>query len=110
MEVLSLISKLCENYRGHEQLLGFIGYNCMMFSGLCKEESINQKKLQLLGSKIYDCRTILRFLDDFSMLNYSISYGLGKQVSFYFFTININFCIYFETREFEINKGFLLIT
>ena len=84
MEVIAQLSKLCETYRGHEQLLGFFGYNCMMLSGLCKDESENKKKLQLMGSKIYDCRTLLRFLDDFSMLNYTFSYGLGKQVNLMF--------------------------
>ena len=80
MEVLNQLSKLCETFRGHEQLLGFFGYNCMMLSGLCKDDSEKKKKFQLMGSKIYDCRTLLRFLDDFSMLSYSITYGLGKQV------------------------------
>jgi hypothetical protein len=80
MEILAQISQICENYRGHDQLLGLIGYNCTMLSGLCQEKSEKMMKFQKISTEIYNCRTILRFLDSFSMLNYTISYGFGKQV------------------------------
>ena len=81
MNLLAHLSQLCETYRGHDQLLGLIGYSFTMLSGLCEEKSETKKKFQIVASQIVNCRTILRFLDDFSMLSYTISYGLGKQVT-----------------------------
>ncbi len=81
MDTVVKISELLETYRGHDQVLGFIGYNCMMASGFYPAQNVKSEKLQIASSQIYNCRTILRFLDDFSMFAYTYSYGLGKPVS-----------------------------
>ncbi len=78
MEPLARFIDILETYRGHDQVLGLIGYNCTMLSDLYPAKS---EKLQVIANQIYNCRTILRFLDDFSMFAYTYSYGLGKPVS-----------------------------
>ena len=69
-----------ETYRGHDQSLGFLGYGSLMFSGVFKKNEKLSLKLKKISSEISNARVILRFLDDFSMLGYTMSYGLGKQV------------------------------
>lgn len=89
-----------ETYRGHDQSLGIIGYgsqmvsNCFVFkinisfliffklklSGAFKRNEKISSKLKKISSEISNARVILRFLDDFPMLGYTVSYGLGKQV------------------------------
>lgn len=80
MELVSALSKLCETYRGHDQLLALFGYSSSMIAGLYPENSAKRQKYLTIATQIVNCRTILRFLDDFSMLQYTITYGLGKHV------------------------------
>jgi hypothetical protein len=53
-----------------------------MFSGLCSNlnKQILANNLNNIAGQISNCRIILRLLDDFSMLSYTLSYGLGKHV------------------------------
>jgi hypothetical protein len=80
MDKLGKLAEYFETYRGHDQVLSLLGYNFTMLSGLCPENSKKREKLVILANQIVNCRTLLRFLDDFSMLHYTLSYGLGKHV------------------------------
>ena len=81
MSLLKTLSAYMETYRGHDQSLALIGYGCTMISGLLREKSQLRVKILILSSQISSCRTLLRFLDDFSMLDYTLEYGLGRNVN-----------------------------
>ena len=89
---MNLISKLllksseyCETYRGHDNLLSLIGYMSRMLSGTKYFSELYSNKLIIISNEISNARVILRFLDDFSMLGYTLSYGLGKHVIYFYF-------------------------
>ena len=58
----------------------FQGYKCGMLSGLCAKESSLAVGLKSVSSQISNARIVFRLLDDYSMLNYTLQYGLGKHV------------------------------
>ena len=75
--------QLLETYRGHDQALSLIGYSLKMCSGIKSNKNPEfSASLDKLSSEISNARVILRLVDDFSMLGYTITYGLGKQVLF----------------------------
>jgi hypothetical protein len=77
----SKLINLLETYRGHDQALSLIGYGCTMLSGTCsKQRPRLAEKFKKISSDIANSRVVLRLLDDFSMLGYTLSYGLGKKV------------------------------
>lgn len=78
MNNVAQLVKLLETYRGHDQTLSLIGYGSKMLSDLASDSS--GQKLRKISAEISNCRVILRLLDDWSMLAYTLSYGLGKQV------------------------------
>jgi hypothetical protein len=81
MNLLKNSSQIFETYRGHDQVLAFIGYNSSMISSLLPlRKSELATGLANVSSQIANARVILRLLDDSSMLYYTLSYGLGKQV------------------------------
>ena len=86
--LLDNITKLLSTYRGHDQTLSLIGYNCTMLAGLTKSEK-KCVKLKNMASEISKARVVLRLLDDFSMLKYTLMYGLGKHVINYIDYIEI---------------------
>lgn len=80
MNYLNKISELLETYRGHDQTLALIQYSSETIAGLTKNQ-VKQKKLLTIYSQLSNARTVFRLIDDFSMLNYSLYYGLGKHVN-----------------------------
>ncbi len=82
MSGLLKLIQLLETYRGHDQALSFIGYGLKMCSGISSKSKNEDLALRLnkLSGEITNCRVVLRLVDDFSMLGYTLSYGLGKQV------------------------------
>jgi hypothetical protein len=56
------------------------GYKCGMISGCLNKNNRLAISLKNLSSQISNARVILRLLDDYSMLTYTLSYGLGKAV------------------------------
>ena len=51
-----------------------------MISGCLNKNNRLAISLKNLSSQISNARVILRLLDDYSMLTYTLSYGLGKAV------------------------------
>ena len=47
--------------------------------GLVKSKSLSDT-LNNISAQISNARVVLRLLDDFSMLSYTLTYGLGKHV------------------------------
>ena len=85
MNYLNKISELLENYRGHDQTLALVQYASEVLAGLTKNQ-VKQKRLLTIYSQFSNARTVFRLIDDFSMLNYSLFYGLGKHVSLLHFS------------------------
>ena len=81
MNALNGLSTLFETYRGHDQALSIIGYGSMMVSELrgVRRQPVSAK-LKIISVQISNARTILRLLDDVTMLSYTLTYGLGKKV------------------------------
>jgi hypothetical protein len=46
----------------------------------CTSSKDTENKLKIFGSKISDCRVMIRLLDDVSVLHDIMSYGWGQQV------------------------------
>ena len=80
MSALEKLINLLETYRGHDQALSLIGYGCKMLSGACRKNEILSSKFNKISAEISNSRVILRLLDDFSMLGFTLTYGLGKNV------------------------------
>ena len=57
-----------------------VGYKCNMISGLCEKNSRLAVSLKKVSSQISNARIVFRLLDDYSMLHYTLLYGLGKTV------------------------------
>ena len=57
------------------------GYKCGMISGLLPKNSQLGSNLKSVSSQISNARVILRFLDDYPMLTYTLTYGLGRSVN-----------------------------
>jgi len=51
-----------------------------MLSGLCKKNSRLGVGFKKVSSQISNARIVFRLLDDYSMLQYTLLYGLGKTV------------------------------
>lgn len=82
MNTLDGLSEFFETYRGHDQSLSLIGYSSKMISGvlLNRKNPVASSKFKIISEQISNARTILRLLDDASMLSYTLTYGLGKKV------------------------------
>jgi len=80
MNCLNKFCELLETYRGHDQVLALVQYASETVAGLTKNQ-VKQKKLLTFYSQLSNARTVFRLIDDFSMLGYSLSYGLGKHVN-----------------------------
>lgn len=67
---------LLASYQGRDGLIKTIGYTCMLAGGLT--EGGIQRRFQTMSREMSQCRVVLRMLDDWPMLKYSMQYGLGK--------------------------------
>ena len=82
------IAKVLSSHSGRDKVMRTLSYTTKLVSGLITSETMIMK-LDTFSSQLSGCRTILRLFDDLPMLNYTLSYGLGKEVLFYFL-IDIN--------------------
>ncbi|OQR73447.1 peroxisomal membrane protein 11C-like [Tropilaelaps mercedesae] len=70
-----MCDKLLDSYHGRDGLIKTLGYTFMLAGGLTKGGI--QRRFQTLAKEMSQCRVILRMLDDWPMLKYSMQYGLG---------------------------------
>nr|XP_012220425.1 PREDICTED: LOW QUALITY PROTEIN: peroxisomal membrane protein 11C [Linepithema humile] len=75
---LPLVSDYLETYSGRDKMLRTLSYVAKLLTACTSSES-TEKKLKTFGSKMSECRVMLRLLDDLPTLNYVMTYGWGKK-------------------------------
>lgn len=73
--------ELLRTHSGRDGLMRTLGYACLLGSGVTQGSL--SKKLAIISSELSHCRVVSRLLDDWPMLKYSASYGLGHQENDY---------------------------
>lgn len=76
---LPLVSNYLETYSGRDKMLRTLSY-AAKFLTVCTSSESTEKKLKTFGSRMSECRVMLRLLDDLPTLNYVMTYGWGKKV------------------------------
>lgn len=77
---ISLISEILETYEGRDKFLKTLSYAAKLATGF-SSSSVTTKKWKLFGSRMSECRVILRLMDDIPILHDTLTYGWGRQVS-----------------------------
>ncbi|XP_064471265.1 peroxisomal membrane protein 11C-like [Ornithodoros turicata] len=70
------LDDVLQSYRGRDGIFRAVGYACLLAGGLTSGNA--SKKFYTVSSEISQCRVVMRFLDDWPMLKYSMEYGVGK--------------------------------
>ncbi|KAL3221695.1 hypothetical protein MRX96_029314 [Rhipicephalus microplus] len=68
--------EMLKTHGGRDVLIRTLGYACLLSSGLTKGSL--SRKFRIASSEFSHCRVVCRLLDDWPMLQYSLSYGTGK--------------------------------
>ncbi|XP_061539763.1 peroxisomal membrane protein 11C [Phycodurus eques] len=75
-----------ESYRGRDKVIRALRYGSQLVGGILSRKADADasspnlgKSLLLFSAQLSHCRTVLRLLDDLSMLAYSHSYGFGAK-------------------------------
>ena len=86
---LSQLVTFLETYRGRDKVIRLLNYAAYIASGLLQRlrGKDNDFTTGRLAAELSNLRVMLRLIDDFSMLQYSLSYGIGKHVC------NINYSL-----------------
>lgn len=77
---IDVFSEILENYEGRDKFLKLFTYTAKLATLFTKSPETTDKFCQF-GSKMSECRVILRLMDDIPVLQATIAYGWGKQVS-----------------------------
>lgn len=70
------LEEMLQTHGGRDVVIRTLGYACLLSSGLTRGSL--SRKLRIASSEFSHCRVVCRLLDDWPMLKYSLSYGLGK--------------------------------
>jgi len=73
-----LVSDYLETYSGRDRMLRTLSYTAKLLT-VCTSSKSTEKKLKTFGSKMSECRVMLRLLDDLPTLHCVMTYGWGKQ-------------------------------
>jgi peroxin-11C len=73
------ISKFLSTHNGRDKVIRTLSYTAKLTASLVSSEEV-VRKLETISSQLNACRTVLRLFDDIPMLNYTLTYGLGKEV------------------------------
>ncbi|CAG2053578.1 unnamed protein product [Timema podura] len=76
---LSDIAKFLTTHNGRDKFVRTLCYSTRLISTLISSERYADS-LNKIGSELSSVRTTLRLFDDIPMLNYTLTYGFGKQV------------------------------
>lgn len=79
--IIGDVSKFLSSHSGRDKVMRILSYTTKLVSGLITSETMT-KKLDTFGSQLSECRTVLRLFDDLPMLNYTLTYGLGREVNY----------------------------
>lgn len=73
------MSKFLSTHSGRDKVIRTLVYTTKLAAALVSSEE-TALKLETISSQLSACRTVLRLFDDIPMLNYTLTYGLGKEV------------------------------
>jgi peroxin-11C len=73
------ISKFLSAHTGRDKVIRTLVYTTKLAAALASSEE-TVLKLETISGQLSACRVVLRFFDDIPMLNYTLAYGLGKEV------------------------------
>jgi peroxin-11C len=73
------ISKFLSTHNGRDNVIRMLSYATKLAAALVSSEE-TVLKLETISGQLSACRTVLRLFDDIPMLNYTLTYGLGKEV------------------------------
>lgn len=73
------ISKFLSTRNGRDKVIRTLVYTTKLAAGLVSSKE-TVLKLETISGQLSACRTVLRLFDDIPMLNYTLAYGLGKEV------------------------------
>lgn len=74
--MMKSFEEMLKTHGGRDVLIRTLGYACLLSSGLTKGSL--SRKFRIASSEFSHCRVVCRLLDDWPMLQYSLSYGTGK--------------------------------
>jgi peroxin-11C len=73
------ISKFLGTHSGRDKVIRTLSYATKLAAAFVSSEE-TVRKLETISGQLSACRTVLRLFDDIPMLNYTLTYGLGKEV------------------------------
>lgn len=73
------MSKFLGTHNGRDKVIRTLSYATKLAAAFVSSEE-TARKLDSISGQLSACRTILRLFDDIPMLNYTLTYGLGKEV------------------------------
>jgi len=73
------ISKLLSTHNGRDKIIRTLVYTTKLAAAVVSSEE-TVLKLETVSGQLSACRIVLRLFDDIPMLNYTLTYGLGKEV------------------------------
>jgi peroxin-11C len=73
------MSKFLSTHNGRDKVIRTLAYTTKLAAALVSSEE-TALKLETISGQLNACRTVLRLFDDIPMLNYTLTYGLGKEV------------------------------
>ncbi|KAH0950283.1 hypothetical protein HN011_010596 [Eciton burchellii] len=77
---LLFLHDFLETVSGRDKTFKLLSYMAKLLTA-CTSSKDTENKLKIFGSKISDCRVMIRLLDDVSVLHDIMSYGWGQQES-----------------------------
>ncbi|XP_021940625.1 peroxisomal membrane protein 11C isoform X1 [Zootermopsis nevadensis] len=72
------MSKFLGTHNGRDKVIRTLSYATKLAAAFVSSEE-TARKLDSISGQLSACRTILRLFDDIPMLNYTLTYGLGKE-------------------------------
>ncbi|XP_053978991.1 peroxisomal membrane protein 11C [Hylaeus volcanicus] len=75
---IALISEYLETYQGRDKFLRTLSYTAKLATlGVSSKET--EEKFKIFSSRMSECRTVLRLLDDIPIIHHAITYGWGMK-------------------------------
>jgi peroxin-11C len=76
---IEAISKFLSIHNGRDKVIRTLLYTTKLAAALVSSEE-TVRKLETISAQLSACRIVLRLFDDIPMLNYTLTYGWGKEV------------------------------
>jgi peroxin-11C len=76
---IEAISKFLSTHNGRDKVIRTLSYTAKLAAALVSSKD-TVRKFETISAQLSACRTVLRLFDDIPMLNYTLTYGWGKEV------------------------------